>query len=305
MKEILLRWLLALSVLLTAHHARADDPEAEWQYNQGTEKFIASEYEGALAAFRRAFELSKSPNSALMIAHSLRALDRHVEAARQYTETVKLAGAEEKYARTRGEATQELDRLRPEVAWVSLRVIASSAKVTVSIGDETFALQAGVAWRQAFHPGEAIIDARADGHASHKRTVTLVGGEVLSVPIELDVVADDAPDGPDDADGGWLLPAGIAAVVVAGAGWGLFIGFGVSNRNIESDLETRCAPMCGDADREDADRGETHGTVANIGLGVAAVASTAAAALIIAHLVTDGESESAVGLSASGLTVRW
>ena len=76
---------------------------------------------------------------------------------------------------------------------------------------------------------------------------------------------------------GWAT-GGIALV-----GVGAFVGFGLSSESTYSDLDSRCAPRCTDADRKDADDGRRMQAFANIGLVVGVVAGLITTIIVLAR----------------------
>jgi hypothetical protein len=80
-----------------------------------------------------------------------------------------------------------------------------------------------------------------------------------------------------------MLPAGIVLGAAGIVGVGSFAYFGSKSRATYRDLEDRCAPLCGEDDRDDADRAETQQTIANVSLIAGGVALIAGTTLVILH----------------------
>ena len=243
-RQIGLTCWLALVPLVPAT-AFAQNDEATAAYVRGKQLLDRKSYEEALTEMRRAYDLSKSPNASLGVAVALHQLGKRVEAARQYRETVEVAGADATYDGARVKAREELEALEAELARVELTLTRTEglSTATARFDDEAFDVEPGQSLIEMFEPGESRVHVEADGFDAHDESLVLRAGERHELTIALQptraAVLSDA-----DTQGGvdWLVPATLAAGGVATVGWAMFIGFGVSNRNIRASLEERCAP---------------------------------------------------------------
>jgi hypothetical protein len=139
-------------------------------------------------------------------------------------------------------------------------------------------------------PGTVTVEVRDARGGQQRQTVTVTaGGSVRMdfsgesnapplVPIE--PIPPTTP-GPS-SNASWAVPAAWVAGGLTVAGIAVLTGFGLSSQATYDDLFARCGPSnCGPADRADADSGERAQTIANVGLGVAAVAAVATVVFVV------------------------
>jgi hypothetical protein len=148
-------------------------------------------------------------------------------------------------------------------------------------------------------PGTATVTVTDARGAEQRQTVTVQSG----MTVQMDFAAPSGPQGtpsvtqPDrveppprarpktappssvpayESHSSWAFPAALVSGGVAAAGLGVFIAFGASSQSTFDALNARCGPRsCGPADRAEADLGQRNQTIANVGLGVALVATMA------------------------------
>ncbi|MSP23855.1 MAG: hypothetical protein EXR75_01560 [Myxococcales bacterium] len=261
-------------------------------FGEGSELAAAGSFEAALVLFQESYRLAPSPNSQFMIGSMLAQLGRDAEAARilfSAADAARLkAVSEPRYTETANAASAELARIRPSLAHLRVRVLGrtmgavlrvAGAEVPIDPGGETHVFRA---------PGEVQLTLVFGAGPGATQTVTVAAGQE-------ELVTFSATDGSTDGAGTrseWKLYGAVAAGGVGVVGLGLFAGFGANSRGIYGDLEARCAPHCGPADRAEADRGEAHATVANAMLGVGLVGLAAGGTLFALHL-EDGTREPA------------
>jgi hypothetical protein len=101
-----------------------------------------------------------------------------------------------------------------------------------------------------------------------------------------------------------MIPVGVGAGVVGLAGFAAFAGLGLASQATYDDLEARCAPLCGDAERSEADGAETQQALANVGLVVGIVGVAAGVTLIALGATGGGEPAATIAVGPRGLHVR-
>jgi hypothetical protein len=290
---------------------KAQTFQATQLYKAALEDFNRKRFEPALEKFRRSYAVVKSPNSRLMIVRSLANLERNLEA---YYEALTLrleaeeaAGKSEKYAAALIAAQDEIDALETKLALVVVDAKAPpSARLTVN-GEPLLPER----WGDAFvvEPGPLLVvlttetgevHESAEARVGEKLTLTLVP---RPAPRPVPRVAP-PPEAPPD-DGGYGGPDRKVLALVAGSiGVVGVVNFGIfgmlSNGQLER-LEIRCdRRQCDPELEEEADKGRTYQTVANVSLGVGAPFLAAGAGLLLWDLLDAPDEDAA---SAARLTV--
>jgi hypothetical protein len=287
---------------------KAKSNQATQLYKAALADFNRDRFAQALEKFRQSYGVVKSPNTRLMIVRSLAGLEHHAEAFREAVtlkaEAEAAAAKSEKYADVVEAAVIELDALAPKLALVLVLVDAPpDAKVT--IGGE--ALPADQ-WGQPFpvEPGDVeVVLTTAKGEVRDRGTVAI--GEQL----ELALVPDAAPPPPaptftpatvsETQSGGYQGPdRKILALAAGSVGVVGMVNFGIfgmlANGQFER-LEIRCDGRQCDPDlEEEADKGRTYQTAANVSVGIGAAFLAAGAGLLLWDLLDAEERADAVSL---------
>jgi len=203
----------------------------------------------------------------------------------------KLRAAKQDYAVCANPACPKLVRSEcevelPKVSAAFASVIVSgldggkvSSGIKVSVDGASVELGTGAL---ELEPGEHVIRAEtSDGRQLEKR-VSLKAGQ-RDEKVTLDVPAAKAPEPePPPAPAPEAKPSRVSPVVwvlggVAVVGLGGFVGFGLSGRGKQSDLDA-CKPNCA---RDDVDSMRTSYLLADVSLGVALVATGLGAYLYV------------------------
>lgn len=307
--------ILAISAL-DASGAQAEEPHdaatvesARTLFNEGNAHFHAGRWAAALAAFQKSRALVDSPNTTLMIARCLRELGHAPAAVETFQQAASEANArvaqgEAKYAPTEKAAADEGRRLRSMLGSVRIRVTHRDG-ATVTVDGKPVPLDASGEATVLHEPGSATVVVRDAAGAEQRQVVTVLAGSALETefagaapprattagPALATAPAPAPPPAAADRTTGptWVVPAALASGVLTLAGTGVFIGFGSSSHAKFTALEAQCGPSsCGPEQRAEADAGERQQTIANVGLGVAAVAAAATIAFVVVALASPG-----------------
>jgi hypothetical protein len=300
-------WAIALALCVAgvppSAHADPTDPptdpteEARRLFAEGSELFLKKRYEEALDAVQRSYLLVPSPNSALIAARCLRDLGRPEEAAQRFADAAtqaeaRAAAGEQQYVQTAEAARKEGALLRGTLANLRVRVANAPEGTTVETGATRTPVARGGLVELLHRPGRVVVVVRTPAGVAVRRAATLSAGAWTTVDV--DVTAKEAPPaappplastsptqpasavGPAPVDAparrrAWMFPAGLVLGGVGLVGIGSFVGFGLKSRATYDDLEDRCAPRCGAAERDEAEGGERDAMIANVALAVGAV----------------------------------
>jgi stress response protein YsnF len=267
---------------------------AQDAFGEGDELFDTQEYEKAIERYRASYAIVASPNTALMIARSLRELGRLDEAHAQYETTVaeaeRAAENNSAYEPTAKSARDELHALRSRVGLLTIHLGDVPATADVTVGGkavDTLLLDSPV----VVQPGKVVVEARtaagerarveANVAAGREAEVTLKLGEVTPEepgvakpeakptpsPPAPEPVSESPPAGSSSLKTYAYVAGGVGVIGVAG-----FAVFGLMNNSAYSDLESDCPDGHCSPDRsEDIDAGRRYQMLANISAIVGAV----------------------------------
>ena len=285
--------------------------EARKLFAEGSDLFLKKRYQDALELVQRSYLLVPSPNSALIVARCLRDLERPEEAAERFADAAaqaeaRVAAGEQQYAPTAEAARKEGAAVRATLANLRVRMKNVVDDTVVETGSTRAPVGREGLVELLHRPGRVVVVVRAPSGVAVRRAATLTAGSWTT--LEVDLAGDEPPPAtpppvapsagstappapssppvgsPPDAQPAepraWMVPAGIAAGGVGLVGLGMFIGFGLKSRATFDDLEARCAPLCGDAERSEADEGERDAVIANVGLAVGVVGLVGGATLL-------------------------
>jgi hypothetical protein len=269
--------------------------EAKRRYSEGHAKFLAGRYDEALAILVQSNALVPSPNSGLLIARCLYELHRNVEAYEKFVEVENAAldlvrSGETRYGETAAAAAKEKTAARAKIGALKL---SARPNVTATVDGKVVTLSPqGEA--SAFHdPGATKIVFKQDRYED-VHAVTAEAGKEIVVTFRPPVEAASPPPSPPpppppappverERESRGVPWYGLATGGIALVGVGAFVGFGLSSESTFSDLESRCAPRCTEADRVDADGGRRMQVYANIGLVVGIVAGLITTIIVLSR----------------------
>ncbi|NUQ76270.1 MAG: tetratricopeptide repeat protein [Polyangiaceae bacterium] len=296
---------------------------AHEEFAAGQRLFDQKKLAEALVRFRKAYDLSASPNAHLMVARSLLALGRRAEAYEEMAATMREATSraenEPKYIPTRDAAAAELALLEGRVGKVIVVLVEPTPGVEVALNGARLSPQR-VGVPVAVEPGSVAVAAEREGKPLVRRDVNVRAGETKTVAISFEERSsaagsepiarrDEAASGP--SSGG---PAGSGlwrslGYGVAGAGVAGFVTFGVAGLTAQSKFNTlqeECGGRCSDPKYASVvDMGKTLDTVANIGLAVGIAGVAGGAALIVfGGPSSERRAPAKIGISPGPLGVR-
>jgi hypothetical protein len=287
--------------------------DAKAGYAEGKKAFVAGDYNAALAAFQGSYGAVASPNTRLMIARSLTQLHRYAEACRIYEETLEEAEAsgDPKWKKAAKAALEEQTELLSRVGLLLVRV-GGDRLVTLTVNGHVVPEDQ---WERPIPVEPGAVEIAIDDGAGQRaqKSVDVSRGEQVDTEIALrneealgaEAAATGAEDEPDEDDSGPPLgwsgstwrTAGWVATGVGAVGVGLFAAFGAMSQSTYDDLNAACPTRidCDPSLADDIDSGSTQQTVANVSLGVGAVALTAGAAALWIGFSQDDDAGVAFG----------
>jgi hypothetical protein len=306
--------LVALSLVGVTVHAQGaamDAATAEQkrtasqEYLLGKRALEAKRFDEALDHFKKSYATVKSPNSHFMVARALREKGRNGEAydeAKGAIQEAESAADKKKYAETADAARQLVVELEKDVAFVSLSVDAPEES-TLHIGDRDID-RSNWNGRVAVDPGTHTVVLETPNKRYEREIQTTAGEETsLSLPPPPEAATPAEPSATGEvsgeaevaADGATSDGLRTASFVSFGLGaiggivFGVFGGLALSTFN---DLDEQCPnKVCSSSQQEEADRGNSYQTAANVGLVVGIVGITAGVGLLIASFVVDDGDE--------------
>jgi hypothetical protein len=256
--------------------------------------YESGRFDEAAQAFRASYELVASPNSRLMIARSLRELQRYDDAFKEYQGTIADAEASGgRYPDTLSAARAEADALKGQLAYLVIDASAADATAELRINGKSVKWVPGEP--VAMKAGKAEVELRlANGQTRHElfdlkpaEKHTLSAKSAPVPPPALPVVAPtqatnlSASPKPESHSNG-LRTAAYVAGGVGALGLTSFGVFGYLDRSTYSDLKSKCSSgACASAQSSDIDAGRRYQLFANIGLGVAALGVATATTLFL------------------------
>jgi hypothetical protein len=299
-----------------AEVSEVDRQQARALALQGYEALQRKDYATAESCFRRADQLVHAPTLVLDHARSLVGLGRLVEAHERY-ELVLREGvsptAPRSWKRAFEEAGDEIEALKPRLAWLTVTVVGPDKPVVFIDGRRVPAAAVGVP--RAVNPGHRTVSARARGYYQKQQELILADGQRLTLEFRLtprppsepeepeetapaavaateasteEEIAPTVSGGPPPPPGGVRRTLGYVAMTVGGVG--LVVGgvTGVLALNARSDLSHQCPNrVCvplneGERtrDSEDIDRYDLFRTASSIGFGVGVVGAVAGTYLL-------------------------
>ncbi|MEO6418938.1 MAG: CDC27 family protein [Polyangiaceae bacterium] len=272
-------------------HAVDAAGDARRYFSEGSALYLAKRYAEALEALRSSYRLVPSPNSGLLIARSLRELNRPGEALETYGEVVeesqrRAAEGDAKYTQTSEAAASEAAALRASLGVIRIRVLDPRPGTRLEVDDVAVPLSADKDFVMWHAPGAAKVRFRPATGVEQTQVVSVAAGGELRMEFNVAPQSNEpalppeknAPAPPPS----WAIPAAWISGGVAVVGLGVFTGFGLRSQSIYRDLSNRCGPAsCGPADRADATAGQRDQTIANVGLVVAGVGALATAIFVV------------------------
>ena len=311
--------LLLVALSLVCVTARAQEPTAEetkiatQEYLRGRAALDAKQFDKALEHFRKSYDTVKSPNSRFMLARTLEEMGKKPEAYNEAKGAVREADQapdKQKYADTAKAAREMVRELSKEVALVSL-IVDAPADSTLRIDDREID-RADWNGSIALEPGSHTAVLETPSQRYEKQIDVKAGeGTTLVMPpktkskasddsssdAELSASAEAEADTGSGVDPDTLRTAAFVSYGVGAVGWIMFGVFGGLALSTFDDLEESCGPSrsCLPEQQEDADRGSSFQTAANVGLAFGIIGVAAGTGLLIASFVIDDPDEDEKG----------
>ncbi len=274
----------------------AQKKAAQKAFLKGAKAAGKGKHEEALTGFKASYDAVASPNSHLMYARELVALERYVEAYQEFEKIIPEAEAaasiDKKYQQAADAARADMTELEAKIALVTVTGAGEGDIIRVQ-GQEV----AKERWGQpvAVMPGSVKVElVKSSGEETSKEVDAAAGASVdvdmtpetaappTETPKEETAVSTDSSKWDKRT---WAYVAGgvgVAGIVTFGV-------FGALANSKHSKLEDECGSgACPGSLEGDRDTGQTYQTVANVGLVVGIVGLGAGTAL---YLMSDEKSE--------------
>lgn len=269
--------------------------QAQSRFLKGRSLYNAKKYEAALSELNASLDIVASPNTRLYIGRCLRDMGRTVEAyvelGRAAVEAKELVHEDARYEQAATAANEERAQLQPKLGFVEVSVTRPAESTTLRVaGDEV--RRGGWAEPVPVVPGNVEVTVETPGQPPVTQSVAVRAGERKQVA--LDAAADAPPaqaasapapvttDSRSDGARGLMRPLAFAAGGIAAAGLVTFVVAGAMANGTYSDLEKACGNgPCPPGHDGDVSAGKTQQTLANVGLGVFAVAAAASVTLFV------------------------
>ena len=266
--------------------------------------------------FRRADELVHAPTLVLDRARALVGLGRFGDAYTAYQGVIAEeipAKAPPVWKRAKKTAEQEVEAIRPRVAWLSIRVTGPS-EPHVEI-DGQLLPTSSLGQRLPSNPGERVIELRAEGFISKQVKQQLAEGaevdlvlELLPEPKPAPVVVVVPPPAPDPAKqeterrGQRNRTLSYVAFGVAGVGLAVGATTGILWLKTRSDIKDACGSLSCEASTdseesryaEQQQRYDTYGTLSAIGFAVGVAGAATGITLILLEPKTKADEKAKV-----------
>ena len=284
-----------------ADASKAQRFQASQAYKKGSREAERGAHDAALRSFRAAYGYVKSPAARLGVVSELNALGRHAEA---YEEGLELLAEVEEASRQDAAANQatleagraQLEAAKAAIALVTVNVAGAAAGDVLVVND--MALDSA-RWGRPLPvaPGPIIVVLTTSlGEVLEAAEAT--AGQQIEIAIAAPKEAAAAPLGPEQAepvvasDGGGPDKIMLAAIAggVGALGMLNFGIFGALTEGQVSRLDSGC-PNVDDCDpklEDEASKGRTYQTLANVSLVFGIVGAAAAAGLVTWELLDDG-----------------
>jgi len=308
--------LIVSSSISTSWVARAEPSASERATarslaQEGYAALTAKDYAAAEDRFRRADELVHAPTLVIDRARALVGLGRFGEAYAAFQAVIAEevpAKAPAVWKRARKAAEQELEAIKPRVAWLTVRVTGPS-EPRVELDNQPFPASS-LGQRLPANPGERVLAASAEGYIPKQIKRTLAEGaevelvlELLPEPKPAPVVVVVPPPAPDPVEQETERrdqrnrTLSYVAFGVSGAGLAVGAATGILWLKARSDIKAACGGLsCEAATDSEASRYEdqqqrynTYGTLSAIGFAVGVAGAATGITLILLEPKTNSD----------------
>jgi len=272
-----------------ASTAAKSAPEAA--FAEAVRIFKSGDTARALPLFVHLGETTNSPNVQLYVGYCHLDQGHDREAHQAFSQSVKLSRdlSGDKYMATQEAAQVELGKLNLRLASLTISFVDLPAEFVVKL-DGAAIDSALLGSPLVVAPGPHLVEAEAKGAKPISREVPLEAGAFKAIALQFEKMSE--PDAPKQLvtqpvlveqatpTSSWtrwgLVAAGLGAV-----GFGTFAVAGLQARSTYNKLQTECPSGCSDAaHRDDASKGSTYQSVANVGLALGIAGSITGATLV-------------------------
>ncbi len=254
----------------------AEVDEARFLFGAASAKLQVGRAADAIPMLERSLSLVPSPNTELLLGRALRDVGRRVEGLAHLDHAAaeanrRAAAGESKYAQTASAARAEGESLRAQLGVLTIH-LEEAEGASLLVDGLPLALAKSGDTSIVHEPGRIEVVVRSPA-GEQRQVVSVVPGQ--SVRMEFGGAARRAAEPPapkavvvapppPEPSGTWMRPAAWISTGIAVAGAGTFTFFGLRSQSTYDDLDARCGPFCGAAERPEADRAIREQTV---GLG--------------------------------------
>jgi hypothetical protein len=183
--------VVALSLAMSSRPAFAapDEPtaseraieEARARFQKGVQLFREASYEGALAEFRRAYQLAPSYRILYNIAQVQFELHDHVEALKAFRQYLSEGGSEISTDR-RAQVEADIQKLEGRVAYVEVATNVDGAQVLIDDVPVGLSPMKGAV---LVNSGPRRVAVSKAGYGATARNITVAGGDRVKVAIDM------------------------------------------------------------------------------------------------------------------------
>ena len=277
--------------------ATRSSPEAE--FAEAVRIFKNGDTTRALPRFIHLGETTNSPNVQLYVGYCQLELGHEREAHQAFSQSVKLSRdlGGSKYVATQEAAQVELGKLNLRLASLTISFVELPAEFVVRL-DGDIVDPSLLGSPLVLDPGLHYVVAEAKGAKPIARDVALEAGGFKAIALQFEKMVQ-----PDVAQSRAVQPVlaqrtdpgsrwtrmGMVAAGLGVVGLGTFVVEGMQARSTYNKLQNECPSGCSDAaHRNEASKGSTYQTVANVGL-VLGIAGTLTGATLVYLGVTSGK----------------
>jgi hypothetical protein len=302
---------LSTSWVASAEPSASERATARSLAQEGYAALTVKDYAAAEDRFRRADELVHAPTLVLDRARALVGMGRYGDAYTAFQAVIAEevpAKAPAVWKRARKAAEQEIEAIKPRVAWLTIRVTGAAEPRVELDGQPLPASSLGQ--RMPANPGERVIASTAEGYLPKQLKQTLTEGADVALELELlpepkpaPVVVVVPPPPPDPARqeterrGKRNRTLSYVAFGVSGAGLAVGAATGVLWLKARSDIVDACGSLSCEASTESEQsryedqqqRYNTYGTLSAIGFAVGVAGAATGITLILLEPKTNAD----------------
>jgi len=312
------------SALISSAAARAETAESaaspaarsnpEAAFAEAVRIFKNGDIARALPLFVHLGETTNSPNVQLYVGYCQLELRHEREAHQAFSQSVKLSRdlGGSKYAATQEASQVELGKLSLRLASLTISFVELPAEFVVRLDGEIVA-PALLGSPIVVDPGLHLVEAEAKGAKPISRDVPLEAGGFKALALQFEKMIEPAQplvaqpvlaqrtDSSSPSTKLGLVAAGLGVV-----GLGTFVVAGMQAKSTYNKLQTECPSGCSDAaHRNDASKGSTYQTVANVGLALGIAGSLTGATLVYLGVTRGKAATPSIDVSPESLKISY